>query len=609
MRLPRLYFMPRPGGLIIIACMVGILYGTSLQAQHKGEIGLPFITNYLPKTYKAPPQSFSITEDTRGMMYFGIQSGMLEYDGVRWRKVIFKEIPPIVRATARGKNGLVYYGAVGDFGYLEQDSAGQTIAVSLKKYIPAQLRNFFDVWTIYVNGSDIYFQSREYIFRMNDKKEFKTWAPKTKFMYAFLLDDTYYVHEQGIGMHKLVKDTLQFIPGSEFTGQERVQVMVPYTPPSGKKTETNQYLVGMFYSGLFLFDGKAFKPFKTEADELIKSATLYKGARLANGNYVFSTTGKGLAIMGTDGKIIQMINRDVGLQDESVYAVFSDSRGILWLALDNGISRVETNSPLTQFTNQSGINTSTLSIERYNGTIYLGTTNGLLRHNPATGDFSGIGQIPPNQTFSIIQDGTQLLVANDGLFSIQNGKISILRPSIGGDMQLSSLFISANHRGMLLGGATFGVAVYLRENAMENWKFSGFVPNLDDQFWTFAENKDGTIWAGTQSGSVYLIKPSYGTNGKPDVSGFRYEKFDVTAGMSNALGSVYHIKGENWFLGDSALYKFDAKTRKFYADSTFGNFVKGGGTSEFDVVEDHSGRVWMRFGKETVIATPQPGGK
>ena len=317
-------------------------------------------------------------------MYFGAQAALLEYDGVKWRKVIFKGPPPVVmRSLARDKKGVIYYGASGDFGYLSKDSLGQTIAISLLQYVPEAYRNFFDVWTIHVNGTDVYFQSREFIFRMNENKEIKAWIPKTKFMYAFLYDDNYFVHQSNVGFLKLVKDSLQLIPGSEFLGRERMQVMLPYNPPA---TETRpisgkQYLLGMFYAGLFLFDGKTFQPFKTEADELVKSGTLYKGLQLANGDYVLSTTGKGLVIIDASGKIKQVINRDVGLQDESIYGVYSDSKGVLWLALDNGISRVETASPLTQFTNQSGINTATLSVARFEGKLYLGTTNGLLKFN------------------------------------------------------------------------------------------------------------------------------------------------------------------------------------------------------------------------------------
>jgi hypothetical protein len=74
-----------------------------LFAQNESEKGLPFITNYLPKDYKALPQTWSVTEDDRGIMYFGVQGGILEYDGVKWRKVIFKTLPAVVRTLA-GKN-------------------------------------------------------------------------------------------------------------------------------------------------------------------------------------------------------------------------------------------------------------------------------------------------------------------------------------------------------------------------------------------------------------------------------------------------------------------------------------------------------------------------
>ena len=65
-----------------------------LLAQANPEKGLPFITNYSPKTFKALPQTWCIIEDGRGIMYFGVQAAILEYDGVKWRKVIFNGPPP-----------------------------------------------------------------------------------------------------------------------------------------------------------------------------------------------------------------------------------------------------------------------------------------------------------------------------------------------------------------------------------------------------------------------------------------------------------------------------------------------------------------------------------
>ena len=78
-------------------------------------------------------------------------------------------------------------------------------------------------------------------------------------MYAFFYDGVYFVHEQGVGLMRLKNESFELIPGSEFLGKERMNVMLPYTPPGpDNDTTTKQYLVGLFYGGLYIFDGKTF---------------------------------------------------------------------------------------------------------------------------------------------------------------------------------------------------------------------------------------------------------------------------------------------------------------------------------------------------------------
>ena len=209
-------------------------------AQPDAEKGLPFITNYFAKDYQASPQNWAIIEDNRGIMYFGNSFGLLEYDGVKWRKIV-SGVNSIVRSLTKDKKGRIYYGAYGNFGYLAPDSLGQTQMHSLLEFVPAAYRNFNDVWTVHATEQGIYFQSRERIFRLKQTNsgakeswEVKVWNSPDKFMYAFYLDDTYYVHQQGVGLLKMVNDSLVIIPGSEFMGKERVQVMLPYTPLMGK---------------------------------------------------------------------------------------------------------------------------------------------------------------------------------------------------------------------------------------------------------------------------------------------------------------------------------------------------------------------------------------
>ena len=56
------------------------------------------------------------------------------------------------------------------------------------------------------------------------------------------------------------------------------------------------------------------------------------------------------------------------------------------------------------------------------------------------------------------------------------------------------------------------------------------------------------------------------------------------------------------------MYSYDEKLKRFNIDTTFGSFNHGGGNTEFEMVEDQQGRVWIRLGKETRLAIPKPEG-
>ncbi len=609
-------------------CISGVLSLSLLisyfisSAQRSSEEGLPFIKNYSPKDFNAPSQAWSVMEGNNGLMYFGIQGGILEYDGVKWKKVFYPSAAQtvVVRALSKDKNGRIYYGSYGDFGYLKTDSVGKMIAVSLLDEVPADQRGFFDIWSINIGDDGIYFQAREEILRMrptisNGKETWKVkvWKPQTMFMYGFYPDGNFYAHQQGLGLYKLVKDSLELVPGSEFLGKERVQIMLPYTSPGETNPQVRKALVGMFYSGLYLFDGKTFTPFKTEVDPIIKSGlVLYKAIRLKSGNIALSTTGVGLLVIDDNGKLVRKINRSVGLQDESVYGAYISRNGTLWLALDNGISRVETASALTQFTLQSGISTSVLSAARYQGALYVGTTNGLLKYNPTKGVFESNKAIPQNQIFSLLRDGNELLVAGDGLFYVNKDNTGAFKKSIGGDLTLNSLYIPSWNPNLLLGGANNGIAVFQkRKSALSNeesWNFKGLIPGISDQVWTFAEAGHGILWAGTQNSYVFRIKFPDGKDGVPQTENATVEKLGEESGLVNALGAVFPTRVKPFFLRDSGFYTFSDKLHRFVVDTTFGTFNHGGANEDGLLYQDSMNRVWVRVGKETRLATPLSNG-
>src|SRR4051794_27658301 len=151
-----------------------VLSPSLLSAQTHPEKGLPFVTNFSPKTYGSYPQTWAVAQDDKGLLYFGGQGYILQYDGVKWRKISCARTGTVaIRSLSKNKQGIIYYAAIGDFGYLAPDSVGQIKAHSLLDYVPHSLRNFNDIWSVYATNESVYFQARERVFRIKTNTEGK----------------------------------------------------------------------------------------------------------------------------------------------------------------------------------------------------------------------------------------------------------------------------------------------------------------------------------------------------------------------------------------------------------------------------------------------------
>ncbi len=600
-------------GLFVVLLTITFLFAS---AQNESEKGLPFITSYSAKTYNGSPTNWSISQGDDGIMYFGqsnSNSNIVQYDGVKWEKIKAPSSSIICRAQAKGNDGRIYFGGSGDFGYLEKDSIGKTREHSLISFVPKEKRNFIDIWSLQVAGNDIYFQSRERLFRLtkvgsgsNEIWKVKTWEPSTHFMHAFYLDGVLYVHEQNAGLLKIVNDSLQLIPGSEFLGADRVQVMLPYENDSQKNLSAKQYLCATFTHGIYLFDGKNFVPFKTEADDVMHKYMTYRGVQV-NGNYAFSLLGYGLVIINAQGKLLQVFNASSGLTSNIIYGIYVDAKNNLWLANDNGISKINISTPFTFFSTESGLSAAPLSMARLNnGSFYVGTNNGLVKFNSATSKFETNNQMPLNQVFNLTVDGNNLLVPNDGLFTIKNEKTILVQQSVGSNLKATSILISKKHPSLMYAGTGTGITIFSRDNSKPGgWQFLNYLPTVKGEVFSIAESNNGEVWAATNNGVPYRITPMFDATGKLDISKTRIESFGPEQGLNVGLSFVFDIRHKIYFVGDSATYAFNEKNNRFEKATFLG-------LPSFSGIEDSTGKIWLTSGNvenyKFIIATPKPDG-
>jgi signal transduction histidine kinase/ligand-binding sensor domain-containing protein len=552
-----------------------------------GELGRPFIRNYTPKEFGAAPSNWAIVQDERGIMYFGNEQGILEYDGASWRRIATPN-RTVVRSLALDQHGRVFVGEVGAFGYLAADALGQMRFVSLLDYVAEDDRKFADVWSTRATKQAVYFATYNALYRYTlaatheeskiEDHSIRVWKAQTRFQFAFVVRDTIYVDQKGLGLMRMVGDSLRLVPGGERFAEQRIFAMLPF--------DDHQILIGTMGHGLFLYDGQAFHPFPTAVDSFLIQNRLYQGLALPNGAFALASIRGGVVIMDRQGQLLQHLDKTVGLQDNFVLALHVDRQAGLWLALLNGITRVETPSPLSFFGEETGLKSGVTALVRHQGILYAATGVGVFYldpFQPRTAAFQPIAGIT-TQCWSFLSHGNDLLAAtNDGVFRISKGRAVNL-----GTAGAIVLHRSERDSNLIFVGTKFGLTPW--RWYLDKWHDAGKVSGIDEEIRSIAEAEDGTLWLGTKSQGVLQVTfPGL----PPELSAPTLEHFGTRQGLPEGEINVYAVSKRMFFASGKGLFHYEAAQRHFFPDSTFGTAFVNGTAGVGTLAPDARGNVWL----------------
>ena len=576
---------------ILIACLSQLCPARSF-AQDNFK-GLPFITNYRYQEYNADGVNWWAAEDDKGVMYFANTKGILVFDGQRWELVR----PPgssETRALAKGKDGRIYVATNGDIGYLAPDKKGKLEFISLKDKVPEDKRNFGIVWeAVTLNDGSIMFRSNNRLL-IWDYKAFKILESKEGFHVGASIGDQYYCRIWTRGLTILKNDSFHVVPNGEKFANERIYVMLPY--------DEKRVLIGTRTQGLFLYDGKDFIPFKTEADKYIFNTSLYGGRILSNGLIAMNTFNDGMVIIDKQGKLIQRIDKSVGLQDNSVDFLFEDSRSILWMPLFNGIAKVDLRSSLTYYNESMGLPAKTVfAVGTDNGVIYAGTNNGIFMLNRSTNRFEKLAGTS-GQSNGFTRNGKDLLAAGaeKGLLKISRDKVIPLIPGVNYDFHLTQVLRSKIDTTIFYCDLRNGLAIVRYNPVSGTYTVESKADGLSSSVGYFTETKNGNLWiAGDNPGELKLVKPDRST-GKVIVKENSYTLYNHKQGVPQKNLFISDFGDKTYFFSHKdSIFVFDEQKDRFIRDTTafVKNYIDIDGDGTAINPEDNAGNIWANFGK------------
>ena len=170
---------------------------------------------------------------------------------------------------------------------------------------------------------------------------------ENNFSTCYYLNDRFYIRQKNVGLGEIVSDHFHLVPGGEAFAQLHIFAMLP--------KEKDEIIIATSEQGLVCYQNGSLIPFGQPANPWLIDKGIYYGCQLPDGRYALGTLRGGVAIINNQGQIVEIINKATGLQDETISYLYPDNQGHLWLALYNGISKVDIASPISFYNERLGL--------------------------------------------------------------------------------------------------------------------------------------------------------------------------------------------------------------------------------------------------------------
>ncbi|MCX6268772.1 MAG: triple tyrosine motif-containing protein [Bacteroidetes bacterium] len=553
--------------------LILVLWASNSIAQR---FGLPGIHNFSRSEYKGGTQNWAVAQASNGMIYFGNNNGLVEYDGVHW--TVYSDLELVIRSLCVDDKR-IYVGAFNKFGYYQENVNGMLEYHSLLPLLKNRIHDFDEIWRIHKTSFGIVFQSFRAMFIYQDGK-IEIIYPKSKFHFSYYVNGILWVYDEEEGLMQCREGKMRNIPdGSLFAGTP-VWTILPLN--------ADQVVIGTAKNGMFRYDGNKFTRWDKPINALLKKYQLFSGALIDGKYFAFGTIQHGLIISDTAGQIVFEINKERGLSNNTVLSIENDQEGNIWLGLDNGISVVDFYSPLTFLQNYFNIGSGYASAI-FGEYLYLGTNQGLFYIrwddfiNPLKkkDDFHLV-EGTEGQVWSLtIIDQTLLCGHNAGVYQVFD-KTAVKISSIPGGWNIIKV---DSKQSLLLVGTYAGLSVLERKGPL--WVYRNSLSGYDQSSHYLEQDPKGFIWISHGYKGLFRIKPDADFRHVSEIR-FYNSKNGLPSDQSNTL---FKLKSGIAVGTRNGIFRYSETNDKFEPDLQLNALFPDSKQIEY-LTQDSSNNIW-----------------
>ncbi|MFD1314028.1 helix-turn-helix and ligand-binding sensor domain-containing protein [Namhaeicola litoreus] len=505
---------------------------------------LPPIQNFTTQDYLAGNQNWSIAEAGNKYIYIANNEGLLEYNGATW-KIYSSPNQSVIRSVSV-INDRLYTGCFREFGYWERNEFGNLDYYSLSEKIKDKLDDDEHIWKIFSFDNWVVFQSLHNIYFYDTISHvFKIVHSETLISKAFRVDKDIFYHRLDFGLYKIENGISKIFSDDPSIKENNIISIF---------SKDNKLFILTSEEGFYFFENKTLKHWNIEADEELRSSSIYSSAILSDGSFIIGTISKGLIHLNKEGNIVQHFNKNHGLQNNTVLSVFEDSHENIWLGLDNGISLINLNSPYLEFNDGDGSLGTVYTSILHNELLYLGTNQGLFvkpfesdeKFKPIPGTE---GQVWCLKEFS----GELFCGHNNGTYLIEDAKATHISHVVG-TWDIKPI----KNSNLLLQGHYNGLNILEKQNG--KWKIRNHLKDFNISSRQFELIDENILFVYHEYQGLYKLEL--------DQNFEKVKNFSVVLSAPQGLKSdLIHFQNKLYYSCKEGVFEYQESTNHFIKDT------------------------------------------
>ncbi len=445
---------------------------------------------------KAAPKTFDITQDSKGLLYFANEYGLLEFTGTSWKILLQpNNRSPISSLLSYGSR--VYVGSNNEIGYTAKNAFDQIYYTSLNDLLSEECTGFSQVWGIFEIQNNIYFCTNEQFLKYNIlENKIYCIQPKNEIKHATKINNKLYFIDNSNTINTLNDNQIELIYSSDYLSNYLIERVLPYGRDS--------FLLITAKNGIHLLENKTLTPWGNTKHFDFYNTNISSGILLNNEIYCIGTTNNGIIFLDKKGNLLQKLNRDNKLLSNTVLDLYIDGSENLWATLEGSISYIELKSPFYSISEDDGIYGTTYDVKQHNNTLYVATSNGLYYSKWPQENYSDtFKQVPgvEGQIWNLSIINNELLIgAHSGSFILQNNEAVQISEIKGG---WNFLKIPKKNN-IILQGTYNGLVIYEKINGV--WKLRNKINGFDETAREIVFDTDNTIWVSHGYKGVFYLE-------------------------------------------------------------------------------------------------------